>query len=108
MERVTTVALGVTEHGPAFAAWVDHGGDVDNEAGFEEAFVGSWDSAEDYADSLLDDFGLEAVLDQAVPQALRAYVTIDSEGFARDLELGGDITVVANPDGGVWVFDGHR
>ena len=41
------------------------------------------------------------------PEMLRGYVTVDVEGFGRDMELGGMITVIENPDGhGVWIFDG--
>jgi hypothetical protein len=45
---------------------------------------------------VLDDLGLYEQVEQAVPENLQPYVTLDAEGFGRDLELGGDITVVAD------------
>lgn len=111
-EWITKAANGITEHGMAFAAWLANGhGNLEEledserfEEQFEEQFLGHWDSAVDYAGQLLDDFGLEEAIDRAVPEGLRSYVRIDSESFAHDLELGGDITVIDDPEGGVWVF----
>ncbi len=62
---------------------------------------------EGYAQSFLDDLGVDNDLDKLDPW-IRAYVHIDYAGFARDLEYGGDVTVVERPGGGVWLFDaGH-
>ena len=79
----------------------------DEELGnFEEAYLGHWESLTDYAESLLDEFGLDRQIDAAIPEPLRGYVKVDAEGFGRDLDLGGDITTVEG-DGGIYVFRSH-
>ena len=105
---MTRVASGIAEHGLAFAAWADNVGD-DNDAldTFEDVYFGAWDSLEQYAKDMLDDLGYIDEIYRNVPEHLHPYVIVDVEGFARDLAIGGDITVVDNPDGGVWIFDGH-
>jgi hypothetical protein len=37
---------------------------------------------------------------------LQPYLKIDVSGFARDLDLGGDVIKVEKPEGGVWVWRG--
>lgn len=107
LEDVTRVARGLHQHGPAFAAWAElQGGDPDRLADFEEGYLGAWDSPEEWAREVLDDQSLEAELDQAVPDSLRGYVSIDYAAFARDAQLGGDVAIVWRP-GGVWVFSTH-
>lgn len=105
LEWLSSVASGIAEHGPAFAAWADQV-DQDQEAldQFEDAFLGEWPSTESYAYSLLDDLGLERLLEQHLPESLAPYVYVDAHGFARDLELSGDITAIEG-DEGVWIFD---
>ena len=98
----------VREHGPALAAWVAYNsGDVDAVDRFEDAYLGEWDSTEAYAEELLEDLGLDTALDQAVPDSIRAYVTIDIEALARDLDVGGDVVAIEKLGGGVWLFSGH-
>lgn len=109
IETIGRLAQGIDQHGPAYAAWASTVGvhDADALAGFEDAFLGTWDSLKDYAEELLDDFGLNTELEEATPDLLQGYISIDVESFARDLEFGGMITVIENPDGpGVWIFDG--
>jgi len=101
------VALGIAEHGPAYAHWAALIGTNDREglARFEDAYLGHWDSREAYAEELIGDLGYGRQFDEAVPEFLRPYVTFDVEGMARDLELSGDITS-SEGDGGVYIFDG--
>lgn len=107
LETVASLARGIAEHGPAFAAWAAiSDSDVESPDGFEATYRGRWGSADAYADDLLDDLGATEVLEQVLTW-LRPYVRLDTAGFARDLQLGGDIHVVDDGDGGVWVFDGH-
>lgn len=109
LETVLRLARGTNEHGPAFTAWAGHVGIDDAEAldGFEDAFLGTWDSLRDYAEGLLDDMGLSAELEKSIPDLLQGYVSVDVESFARDMELGGMVTVIEDPEGhGVWIFDG--
>lgn len=103
---VSAIARGIAEHGPSFAAWanfVNH--DVDRLAHFEDAYRGNWASVVAYARDLFDDLGVEAELDGSLGEHLRPYVKVDYDGFARDLELGGDIWIAQRDDGTVDVFD---
>lgn len=105
LDQVAAVARGIAEHGPAFAAWAElHDGEPDMLGGFEDAYLGAWDSAEDWGREVLLDETLEAELDRAVPDSLRGYVSIDYVGFARDAELSGDVHIEPNGQGGVWIF----
>lgn len=109
LEMVTRLAKRIQEHGPAYAAWVNLIAENLDDAEwaidrFEDAYLGEWQSVTEYAEHLLDEFGLQEAIDQVVPESLRYYVKIDAEAFARDLELSGDITAVDRPEGGVWIF----
>jgi len=105
LAQVARVARGIRDHGPAFAAWAElHDGDDAMLDGFEDAFLGAYDTAVDWAREVLEDGALEAELDRAIPDSLRAYVSIDYAAFVHDCQIGGDIDVEANPDGGVWIF----
>jgi antirestriction protein len=107
LEYVAKIAAGIVEHGLAYAAWADAVG-ADHEAldAFEDVYYGAWDSLEQYAQDVLEDLGYMEDVYRNVPDHIRPYVIIDVKGFARDLEMGGDITVVRNPAGGVWIFAG--
>lgn len=104
IDTIAGYAAGILAHGLAFSAWIGVVGGIPDEGSFEEAFLGDWASTEEYAESLLDDCGLDEVIDKHVPESLRYYVKIDTAGFARDLQLGGDIIAVEKPSGGVWIF----
>jgi antirestriction protein len=110
LEAVSRLAQGIVEHGPAFAAWISLQGATDTEtlARFDHAYLGEWESTEAYAEDLLEDFDLERLLDQVVPEGLRPYVQVNAAGFGRDLELGGDISTVDSPEHAVYVFDMHE
>ena len=104
---VSRLALGITTHGPAFAHFASFFGTNDNTLNeFEDAYFGHYDSIEKYADQILDDLGYVKQVDDLLPEYLQPYVTFDVEGFARDMELSGDV-VTSEGDGGVYVFNGH-
>jgi antirestriction protein len=107
LSKVAMIGRGIAEHGSAYAHWAALVGTTDiGESGeFEDAYRGHWESVTAYADDLLDDLGANRMIEQAIPEFLQPYVKVDVEGFARDLELGGDITT-SEGDGGVYVFDG--
>jgi antirestriction protein len=108
LETVSRLALGIAEHGLAFAAWAAVQNNYEEALGrFDDAYLGNWESLEDYAEDLLGDLGLDEP-EKHVPEWIRRYLTFDVEAFARDLELGGDVISVKAPDGSVWVFDGHE
>jgi antirestriction protein len=106
--QVSHIALGITEHGGAFAAWAEHlerssWDDLDR---FEDCYGGRWESVADYAEDLLEALGLLQIIEQAVPEEFQPYVTIDAEAFGRDLALGGELYVVEDESaGGVFIFD---
>jgi antirestriction protein len=106
LATISRVARGIAEHGPAFAHWAELVGldDADELDRFEEAYLAHAESVEAYAEELLDELGYVQLIEEAVPKHLQPYVTLDVEGFARDLELSGDITT-SEGDGGVYVFD---
>lgn len=64
------------------AAWAD----LDPSA-IEDSYLGKYDSVEDYAYEYVEDTGL---LD-GMPENLRCY--FDYAAFARDMEVGGDVTL---------------
>lgn len=53
LENVTRLARGIAEHGPAYAAWAAWVGlaEAAPEAGFDDAFLGHWQSVEEYAEA---------------------------------------------------------
>lgn len=105
LEWITTVARGITEHGRAFAAWASTcDGDQERLARFDEGYLGEWKSLAAYAEDLLDDLGVDEMIERSVPDSLQPYVSVNAEGFGRDLEMSGDITAIDSSDGGVWVF----
>lgn len=107
---VTAVARGIAIHGPAFAAWADLRTDDADQAGqacldgFEDAYLGEYDSLEAYAEHLVSELGYNQLLDERLPEHLRAYVEINLRGLASDLRLGGEVQVCDRDGGGVWVF----
>ncbi len=103
---ITAVARGIAEHGPAFGAWADVVEDEAALGGFAEAYLGEYDSIEDYAQQLVEDLGYERALDEALPEHVRRYVEINFAGLAQDLFLSGDV-YVCHREGGVWLFDGR-
>ena len=106
LEWVSRIARGIGEHGLAFGAWVARCGRNEQALeGFEDAYLGNWESVQDYAENLVGDMGWQDLIDRHLPESLQPYVRFDSEAFTRDLELSGDITAVIHADG-VWIFDG--
>jgi antirestriction protein len=107
LETVALIARGIHEHGPAFAHWAALVGTNDPEllGSFEDHYEGHAESVEAYAEQLLDDMGFGSDFDLAgqLPASLQPYVRFDVEGFARDLELSGDI-MTSEGDGGIYVF----
>lgn len=107
LATIARVAAGIAEHGAAFAAWAElHDADPDMLAQFEDAYLGYYDTAEEWARESLAD--LEAMLDRAgIPDALRPHVRVDYDGWARDAEAGGEVHIEPAPGGGIYVFAIH-
>jgi hypothetical protein len=70
------------------------------------SYLGHYDSVQDYADQLMDDLGYTDELAK-LPESLQPYLRFDTEALAYDMEISGDIYVVNNPQGGVWIFRGN-
>jgi antirestriction protein len=103
---ISRVAKGITEHGPAFAAYADVMEDEELLTGFDVDYIGHYDSLHAYVEQLINDLGYDRILDEQLPASIRPYVKIDITATARDLELGGDLHTVPASDGGVWIFHG--
>lgn len=104
LTHVAKITAGIAQHGLAFTAWADHvNSDEELLDQFDERYQGEWESVVAYAEDLLDQLDAERVVTEA-PEWLRPYLSIDAAGFARDLELNGDIHTLEQPDGRVWVF----
>lgn len=88
-ERDAFQAFFTDNMGPHDGASLEH---------FREAFIGEYNSVEDYAQQYIDDVGLLS----DVPDLIARY--FDLAAFARDLVLGGDIWTADAPGGGVFVF----
>jgi antirestriction protein len=108
IEQISTIALGIAEHGAAFGAWAKHLGrscweDLDK---FEECYRGRWDSLAEYAEDFLDACGLQQIIEEHVPEEFQPYVTIDAAALGRDMALNGEMSVVEDdPAGGVFIFE---
>lgn len=109
LATISQIGKGIVEHGPAYAHWATICGTTERDelARFDEAYRGHWNSVAAYAEELLDDLGIEELLEREVPEHLQAFVTVDVDGFTRDLEYSGDITA-SEGDDGVYVFDALR
>jgi len=106
LDYIARLADGIGKHGLAFAAWTSEvNSDREQMDQFQERFQGEWESPEAYAENMLDELDAQRYLNDA-PGWLQPYLKIDEAGFARDLELGGDIITAETPEGGVWVWSG--
>ena len=106
VETISRLGQGIAEHGQAFAAWAAYMGTSSEVLeGFEDAYLGEWESVEAYAESVVDDLGLADQLERVVPRGLAPYVSIDYEAMARDLEMSGELISSEKTDGsGVLLF----
>jgi antirestriction protein len=102
-DTIATLGAGIAQHGPAFAAWANSldRSEWDQLDEFEDHFRGRWDTAEDFAQELLE--GSDESWREAIPEGLRPYVDFDLAAFTRDLSY--DLTIEPSDDGGVWIFD---
>ena len=111
LEHVALVARGIAEHGPAFAAYAElHDGEPSMLASFQDAYLGEYDSTTAWAESTMDQSGSRETIERLAEEQvgdLARYVRIDSEAWAQDAWLSGDIAVVHRPGGGVWIFNAN-
>jgi antirestriction protein len=109
IDSVSRLATGIADHGEAFAHWASITGsrEPDELDQFSDAYQGCFESVEAYAEQLLDAIGVTDAVEAAVANSLVPYVKVDVAGFARDLELSGDIATATGSEG-VYVFDMRR
>lgn len=90
LEVVSIIAQGIAEHGEAFAKWVDYVGerseDLLTDERFQDHYLGHFDSAEAYAEYILEETDSYRYLDE-IPENLRMYAKFDTEQMARDMEI---------------------
>jgi len=100
-ERVSAIAAGIAEHGPAFAAWFsyDDSRDPGDIQAFEDAYRGEWDSMRAYAEEWADSTGLY----DAAEKAGSPYVTVDVDLLGRDLDI--ELYSVPTDHYTIYVFD---
>jgi antirestriction protein len=104
---IAEMAAGIVEHGEAFALWVrEMGNGPDALEQFEKVFLGQWKSAEEFAQHVLDDRGCTEESEHPEGEESCQNLEVDAETWARDLQRRGEISVIPNPQGGVWVFRG--
>lgn len=103
LSSVARLAAGIEEHGAAFSAWAHtldsvHLGDyLDRFDGF---YVGTFESATQFAEHELEAWGID--LDEIGPEPLRPYIRFDMEAYARDLSF--EFRMVTDEEGRVHVF----
>lgn len=109
-EYLHSVASGIQEHGDAFAAWIEvqdsgNNDELDHmEQRFSEAFLGEHDSLSAFGETIADDMGWQSTIDETLPEGIARYTRVDSASLAHDMWLSGEVAVVHNPGGRVWIF----
>lgn len=104
IELVSRIARGIAQHGYAFSAWADlNEGDPERFNDFAEAYLGHYDSVQDYVEEMADELGYTDEI-ATLPEHVQSYVRMDTAALARDLELSGEIVTADDPNGGVWIF----
>lgn len=85
----------------AFAAYVDHVGDLEDALEtFEDAYRGTFESERAFAEELVDDLGILAGVDQEIARYF------DTAAYARDLFIG-DYFAENAPGLEIYVFSRH-
>ncbi len=87
----------------AFAAFIESEGIKDMEEAterFQDAYAGTWDSLEEWAENFMEDAGLL----ESIPQNLRYY--FDFQAYGRDCELSGAVWTIYT-GGQIAVFWNH-
>jgi len=97
LKTVCELADLISEHGTLGAKVYNHfGEDLDEARAAFEDYAGEYHSAADFAEQLFEDTGLP------IPETLRYY--IDWESLARDMALGGEITIFQTGMNEVHIF----
>jgi hypothetical protein len=107
LQFIAEMAAGIARYGQAFAFWVrEMGGRPEALDEFEKVFLGQWESAEEFAQHVLDEHATAEYSERCESEEPSENLPTDAQSWAHDLERRGEIDVVPNPRGGVWVFRG--
>jgi hypothetical protein len=90
----------------ALIAWgaTQEPGQPQDEATFEQAYLGQYSSFDAYTDLLVDEHDIDARLDDAIPDPFRAHVDIDIPSLSQALVSSGSYYALPAYPVGVWVF----
>jgi len=93
----------------AFRAWAETREEhQDNSRDFfDRAYLGHYASVEQYAETLVDAYELDAKLDAVVAPPFREFVDIDVTGLAQSLVKSATLYAIRATPVGVWVFNGE-
>lgn len=97
VERVTTLARLIREHGVPFACWFSYDESIDLDTAdeaFTEAYIGEFDAESEFHEHLYSEHGLEDLEAEAhkhLPEWATLYLRFDVEQYAFDLEQNGDV-----------------
>lgn len=103
LARISAIASGITEHGPAFGEWLayDSSRDAAESKVFSDAFRGEWESLRAYTEAYAQSTGLY----RAAEKAGSPYIRVDVDALQRDLKM--DVYTVPSGHGAVFVFDAN-
>jgi antirestriction protein len=104
-EDVSSMAKAIEDHGAAFAAWHNYAPDYNtDEADFQEAYAGEWDSLADYVQDYwdqCDSFDCDKISGN---QWWHPANYIDWERMGEDMQRSGDIWTHDADGGKIYVF----
>lgn len=73
---------------------------------FDRAYLGHYSHIDHYVETMVDDYGLDAKLDETVPEPFRQFIDVDVTGLARSLVRHGSLYCIPAFPVGVWIFNG--
>lgn len=91
VEHLAMLGQGIAEHGPAFAVWANLLGSerwTEELDDFEDCYLGAYASFEELGTEMADETGIEALLDEHLPEHIRPYVHVDYKAYGQDLAAG--------------------
>jgi hypothetical protein len=91
----------------AYTTWVRYQTDLDrntSRALFERVYLGHYSTVDTYVTQLIDDYQLDAKLDEVITEPFRSHVDIDVSAFGRALVASASIYTLLAAPVGVWVF----
>lgn len=103
LEAIGETTVGTIEHGQAFLAWARLVGDNPEALRlFDEAFLGTWESAAEFAGQVMGELGPLSA--DASDEDRQMQMLFLANELAEELQRRGIICALPNPATGVWVF----